>query len=66
MQDEIFQECLKRKQHANGQPFWEELAQKYGFGNKDKLRIEFNRASKKARINGMNGDKFSGCTGYGY
>jgi hypothetical protein len=55
MNDETFQSILARKNKNNGQPFWGDLADKYGFSSKEQLRSAFRRASKKARIFGTNG-----------
>ena len=45
MEEQQFQECLKRWNDNNGEPFWQELGDKYGL-SKRTIRYQFNKERK--------------------
>ncbi|MBT7008953.1 hypothetical protein HN960_00760 [Candidatus Peregrinibacteria bacterium] len=56
MNEEIFNDCLERWNSSNGQPFWQELADKYGY-TKRRIRYLFTQERKRRGIEGKNQEK---------
>lgn len=51
MDKEVFDECLQRWEKSDGYtPFWNELAEKFGYSNGESLRYSFKKAKKKLGI----------------
>ena len=57
MRDEVFNDCLEHwKESGSGKPYWDMLAEKWGYESGEKLRGSFKHARKMKGIKGKNTD----------
>ena len=50
MDENVFQDCLNRQRTSAGMPFWADLAEKWGYESKEKLRHAFRTEKNKRGI----------------